>query len=48
MKLSCFDTLRIKNLTICNPEKSVIKKAIKNNHLTFVDLNGFKKKNKIF
>ena len=39
---SCFDMLRIKNLTICNPEKSVIKKAVKNNHLTFVDLNGFK------
>ena len=37
--------LRIKKLTICNPEKSVIKKAIRNNHLTFVDLNGFKIKN---
>ena len=31
---SCFDMLRIKNLTICNPEKSVIKKAVRNNHLT--------------
>ena len=39
---NCFDILSIKKLTICNPEKSVIKKAIKNNHLTFVDLKGFK------
>ena len=46
---SCFDMLRIKNLTICNPEKSVIKKAVRNNHLTFVNLNGFKiKKTKSF
>ena len=41
--------LRIKNLTICNHEKSFNKKADKNNHLTFVDLNGFKiKKTKSF
>ena len=46
---NCFDMLSIKKLTICNPEKSVINKAIRNNHLTFVDFNGFKiKKNKSF
>ena len=39
---NCFDILSIKKLTICNPEKSVINKAIKNNHSTFVDLKGFK------
>ena len=44
-----FDMLSIKKLTICNPEKSVINKAIKNNHFTFVDLMGFKiKKTKSF
>ncbi len=42
--IKCFDTLNIKKLAICHPEKSVIKKALVNNHLTFVDLNGFKNK----
>ena len=39
--IQCFETLGVKKLTICHPEKSVIKKAIALNHLTFVDLNGF-------
>ena len=39
--IQCFETLGIKKLTICHPEKSVIKKAFALNHLTFVDLNGF-------
>ena len=37
-----FDILSIKKLTICNPEKSVINKAIKNNHFTFVDLKDLR------
>ena len=40
--IQCFETLGIKKMTICHPEKSVIKKAFALNHLTFVDLNGFK------
>ena len=39
--IQCFETLGIKKLTICHPEKSVIKEAFALNHLTFVDLNGF-------
>ena len=42
--IQCFDTLGIKKMTICHPDKSVIKKAFELNHLTFVDLNGVKKR----
>ena len=42
----CFEILGIPKLTICNPEKSVIKKAFKLNYQTFVDLDGIKKNRK--
>ena len=40
-----FTKLKMDNITICHPEKSVIKKATKLNHLTFVNSDGVRKKN---
>ena len=42
--INCFKTLKITKLTICHPEKYVVKEAVNLKYFTFVDLDGFKKK----